>query len=147
MQRKCHGCGGPLCHYCGGCITEGECNCVSDGQKMTPITIRDDLGMDEDSFRHLAEAVSCGYCGTMTKIDSGYQCRCGRILCPECGKRWGWCRDHMPVCNHPELRPTAWNQPQPGPAKMIGSCQHNMTCPICGFGWASWPDPCDSQDV
>jgi len=26
---------------------------------------------------------------------------------------------------------------------MIGTCEHNMSCPVCGFGWGCSPDPCD----
>ena len=47
------------------------------------------------------------------------------------------------MCGHPELRPTNWNQPKSPPAEMTGRCEHNQTCPVCGFGWGSWPCPCD----
>ena len=52
------------------------------------------------------------------------------------GERW---------CGHPELVPTMWDQPRPDSAKMIGQCEHNMSCPVCGFGWGGYPDPCDKD--
>ena len=46
----------------------------------------------------------------------------------------------FPMCGHPELLPTRWNQPRPEPARTIGSCPvHNHTCPICGFGRGQYP--------
>lgn len=97
----------------------------------------------------LKRAISCGYCGTTTTVGSKYSCsKCGRVLCPSCGERWSFCKDHIPVCNHLSLIPTTWNQSGPESTKMIGSCQHNMTCLICGFGWGCAPDPCDElEDV
>ena len=85
-----------------------------------------------DVWGKLADAVSCGYCGKTTTRDSEYTCeKCGRILCAECGDLWGWCKDHIPACTgdsmfHP-------------PVRMVGSCKHNMSCPVCGSGWGQAP--------
>jgi len=93
-------------------------------------------------------AISCGYCEETTTVESKYSCsKCGRVLCPACGERWSFCKDHIPICGHPGLIPTAWNQPRPEPAKMVGSCKHNMICLICGFGWGCAPDPCDESEL
>lgn len=48
-------------------------------------------------------------------------------------------------CNHPELFPAAWEQKRPKPALMVGSCEYNMGCPVCGYGWGCAPDPCDER--
>lgn len=45
-------------------------------------------------------------------------------------------------CNHPELRPTRWNQPKPEPALMVGCCEDNKICTVCGWGRASYPCRC-----
>lgn len=46
----------------------------------------------------------------------------------------------FPMCYHPELMPTGWNQPRPEPARSIGECPiHNYICPVCGFGAGSLP--------
>jgi len=29
------------------------------------------------------------------------------------------------------------------PALMMGRCEHDMSCPVCGYGWSTIPDPCD----
>jgi hypothetical protein len=50
--------------------------------------------------------------------------------------------DARPWCSHPLLQPTAWDQPKPEPCQMVGSCEHNLTCPVCGFGWGVYPCPC-----
>ena len=110
-------------------------------------SIEDSIDFNAEVWVALERAISCGYCGKTTTVESEYACsRCGRILCPLCGERWSFCKDHIPVCYHPELMPTAWNQPKPEPVKMIGLCKHNMTCPICGFGWGCAPDPCDKSE-
>ena len=49
------------------------------------------------------------------------------------------------MCSHPLLVPTMWNQPKPEPARMSGACEHNMSCPVCGYGWGMAPDFCDTQ--
>lgn len=48
------------------------------------------------------------------------------------------------MCHHPELFPTAWNQPKPEPAEMIYSCEcgENYSCPVCGWGAGKWPCSC-----
>ena len=51
------------------------------------------------------------------------------------------------ICGHPELIPTMWNQLKPEPCEMIGSCEHNMVCPVCGFGWGCAPDPCNEKNI
>lgn len=50
------------------------------------------------------------------------------------------------LCNHPEMIPTQWNQSKPEPVEMIGPCEHNMICPICGWGWGCSPDPCEDKE-
>jgi len=48
------------------------------------------------------------------------------------------------MCYHPELIPTAWNQPRPEPTEMVYSCEcgENYHCPVCGFGAATYPCSC-----
>jgi hypothetical protein len=48
------------------------------------------------------------------------------------------------ICYHPELRPTDWNQPKPEPCEMILTCDcgANQMCPVCGYGFGSYPCPC-----
>lgn len=54
--------------------------------------------------------------------------------------------DFVPVCNHPELIPTSWNQPRLAPAKMnCCACGQNATCPICGWGWGAYPCDCNRK--
>ena len=104
----------------------------------------DSTDFDAQVWADMEKAISCGYCGNATTVESPFACSsCGRILCDECGERWGWCKDHVPVCSHPELLPTRWNQERPEAAAMTGSCKHNMICPVCGSGWGCAPDPCD----
>lgn len=57
------------------------------------------------------------------------------------GKTWS---KPKRICNHPNLRPTAWNQPKPEPAEMVYSCEcgENYSCPICGWGAGCWPCSC-----
>ena len=51
--------------------------------------------------------------------------------------------DNKPLCNHPELQPTDFNQEKPEPAEMITcECGKNATCPVCGFGWGNIPCDC-----
>lgn len=45
-------------------------------------------------------------------------------------------------CSHPLLHPTMWDQPRPEPVEMVGCCDSNQTCPVCGFGWGSYPCEC-----
>jgi hypothetical protein len=42
------------------------------------------------------------------------------------------------MCAHPEWLTSA----KPAPADMVGPCEHNMSCPVCGFGWGCTSDPC-----
>ena len=49
------------------------------------------------------------------------------------------------MCTHPEYS-TQWGQPIPEPTEMVGPCEHNQGCLVCGFGWGSAPDPCDGAD-
>ena len=48
------------------------------------------------------------------------------------------------MCHHPELVPTAWNQPRPEPVEMVYSCEcgENYCCPVCGWGVGSYPCLC-----
>jgi len=48
------------------------------------------------------------------------------------------------ICYHPELRPTNWNQPKPEPCEMILTCDcgANQMCPVCGYGFGSYPCAC-----
>lgn len=46
------------------------------------------------------------------------------------------------ICHHPNLFPTQWNQQKPQPCEMIGCCELNQTCPICGFGTMTMPHEC-----
>lgn len=55
-------------------------------------------------------------------------------------------RVEFPMCSHPELIPTQWDQPRPEPARTIGGCPvHDYICPICGFGVSCAPS-CDCPD-
>ena len=56
-----------------------------------------------------------------------------------------------PLCGHPELfMGMVWDAAhqrlvlaeKPPAAEMVGPCEHNMSCPVCGFGWGQAPDPC-----
>jgi hypothetical protein len=51
------------------------------------------------------------------------------------------------ICYHPELRPTDWNQPKPEPCEMILTCEcgANQICPVCGYGFGSYPCPCTTK--
>ncbi|MGA2270340.1 MAG: hypothetical protein ABSH44_17850 [Bryobacteraceae bacterium] len=51
----------------------------------------------------------------------------GPVGCWELPERW---------CNHPE---GPFGKPA---AKMVGCCEHNMVCPVCGWGFGCFPDPC-----
>ena len=99
----------------------------------------------KELYKKLSRAISCGKCGKTINIDkSEYTCKqCGRTLCDRCGARWGVCEDHVPVCNHPGILPITWNQPRPEPCKVVGSCIHNYSCPVCGFGIGCDPCPCE----
>ena len=57
------------------------------------------------------------------------------------GKAWS---KPKRMCYHPELIPTAWNQPKPEPAEMVYFCKcgENYGCPVCGWGSATWPCSC-----
>ena len=47
----------------------------------------------------------------------------------------------FPMCGHPELRPTAWEQKKPPATRCIGRCPiHDYICPLCGLGVGSSPD-------
>lgn len=49
----------------------------------------------------------------------------------------------FPMCYHPELIPTQWEQSKPEPTKTIGECPvHSYVCPVCGFGVGCFPT-CD----
>jgi len=96
----------------------------------------------------LAASMTCGLCGRIIQVSSEYSCcSCGRMLCKRCGNRWGLCKDHTPMCTHPELYPTQWDQPKPLPTHVIGKCKHNYQCPICGFGVGSYPCSCDEGEL
>lgn len=48
-----------------------------------------------DWIKELAKAITCGNCGETTTIESEHYCgKCGRVLCEECGKKYGRCKDH-----------------------------------------------------
>jgi|ERR1035437_585395 hypothetical protein len=51
------------------------------------------------------------------------------------------------ICYHPELRPTDWNQPKPEPCEMLVTCEcgANQMCPVCGYGFGSYPCPCTRE--
>ncbi|MBA7626617.1 hypothetical protein ES703_34071 [subsurface metagenome] len=52
----------------------------------------------------------------------------------------------FPMCSHPELWPTMFEQPKPGPVRTIGRCPlHDYTCPLCGFGIGCAPS-CDCPE-
>lgn len=57
----------------------------------------------------------------------------------------------LPVryCNHPELLPTAFDQPKPAPAQIVYHCRcgENWACPVCRFGAGSWPCRCMREDA
>ena len=57
------------------------------------------------------------------------------------GKAWS---KPKRMCYHPNLLPTAWNQPKPEPAEMVYYCEcgENYSCPVCGWGAATWPCSC-----
>ena len=47
----------------------------------------------------------------------------------------------FPLCYHPELYPSQWEQKKPKPCRTVGSCPvHNYICPICGLGVDSYPE-------
>lgn len=97
-----------------------------------------------DIYKKMANNLSCGGCGITISKDSEYSCeKCGRMLCHYCGIRWGVCKDHRPICSHPEWIPTRWNQDKPEPSIVVGRSKFNYACPICGFGIGSYPDPTD----
>ena len=50
----------------------------------------------------------------------------------------------LPMCHHPELIPTQWNQPRPQPCRMVAHCEcgENHSCPVCGYGAGSYPCAC-----
>ena len=45
-------------------------------------------------------------------------------------------------CGHPELVGYSI-----APARMVGFCEHNMSCPVRGFGWGCAPDPCNNASM
>ena len=45
-------------------------------------------------------------------------------------------------CSHPNLIPTQWNQQRPEPCEMVGCCEKNQSCPVCGFGFGTYPCDC-----
>jgi len=48
-----------------------------------------------------------------------------------------------PVCHHPHLYPTQWNQAKPEPCTMnTCQCGKNATCPVCGYGFGQYPCDC-----
>jgi hypothetical protein len=50
---------------------------------------------------------------------------------------------NKPMCSHPELIPTQWNQPKPEPCEMnVCTCGKNATCPVCGHGFGCYPCDC-----
>jgi len=48
-------------------------------------------------------------------------------------------------CNHPELFPTQWGQQKPEPCEMVGCCEKNQSCPVCGWGFGSYPCDCTNK--
>ena len=92
----------------------------------------------EGLWQEMADTMTCGKCGCGISRHSEYSCKlCGRMLCDNCGTRWELCKDHLPKCYHPNLRPAMWNQPKPEPVIVTGQCQHNYICSVCGFGRAT----------
>ena len=81
-------------------------------------------------YKRLADYCSCGLCGGESARDSEYTCfSCGRILCEDCGRWWGCCKDHPRTCCGEQV---------------IGSTQHNYICGKCKNGVGSLPDPYDT---
>ena len=55
---------------------------------------------------------------------------------------------NKPVCYHPFIRPTDWNQPKPEPCEMTTcACGKNVTCPVCGWGHGQYPCDCEVKQV
>ncbi len=105
--------------------------------------LREMLEDDTETYKRMAESMSCGGCGLIINVDSEYTCEhCGRMLCDRCGTHWGVCKDHRPKCHHPDIIPTTWDQSRPKPAIVEGNCRHNYTCPVCGYGRGEWPCSC-----
>ena len=97
-----------------------------------------------EMYEKMAKSMNCGGCGLTTTVLVEYTCeQCGRMLCENCGNRWGVCKDHRPLCYHPEIVPTQWNQKKPKPAIVVGMCKHTYSCPICGYGQGQFPCPCN----
>ena len=50
------------------------------------------------------------------------------------------------ICYHPNLVPTKWNQSEPEPCEMliVCDCGNNQICPVCGYGFGSYPCSCQS---
>jgi len=102
--------------------------------------------MDKSFYEQLSNTMTCGGCDALISRNSDYSCNtCGRMLCSSCSKRWKLCKDHRPMCMHPELIPTQWNQKRPEPERVVGTCIHNYSCPICGFGIGTYPCGCDDE--
>ena len=96
------------------------------------------------AFATMAKSMACGKCNCTISVDSEYSCKtCGRMLCLRCGIKWEVCKDHVPVCYHPNIRPTQWNQSRPQPTKVTGSSKNNYSCPVCGYGVGCYPDHLD----
>ena len=54
----------------------------------------------------------------------------------------------MPICYHPELIPTGWDQQKPEPCEMSTcGCGENANCPVCGFGWGAYPCSCRRHEA
>lgn len=50
-------------------------------------------------------------------------------------------------CHHPNLFPTKWGALEPAPTEMVGCCDKNLICPVCGFGWCAFPHECESKEI
>ena len=48
-------------------------------------------------------------------------------------------------CTHMEVAPANWGQKTSEAVLMVGRCEHNMSCPVCGWGWGCAPDPCERR--
>ncbi len=53
------------------------------------------------------------------------------------------------ICYHPEIRPADWNQPKPEPAEMVFTCEcgQNAYCPVCNFGYGTYPCECYREEL
>lgn len=69
-----------------------------DGEHAFLIIFDEASGFDNDLYKKISEAISCGYYHNHTNVHSAYACKiCGRMLCESCGKDVGYCDFHEPI--------------------------------------------------